>query len=154
MKENTENQICIPSNKTIMDKCMVFNAFFERFPFLIQIVHFENEPNYCREIWGVLDIEQETPHRHTHSHTSKHIYTPPLPFLCFDLFFFSESFHLTNSTPCLTMSFKILTDQHSRSISNPFYLNDKKYICSKKIQKKTVLETFWIFYDKHPLWVK
>ena len=77
MKENTENQICIPSNKTIMDKCMIFNAFFERFPFLIQIVHFENEPNYCREILGVLDIEQETPHRHTHSHTSKHIYTPP-----------------------------------------------------------------------------
>ena len=58
MKENTENQICIPSNKTIMDKCMVFNATFEKFPFQIQIVHFENEPNYLREILGVLDIEQ------------------------------------------------------------------------------------------------
>ena len=41
-----------------MDKCMVFNASFERFPFQIQIVHFENEPNYLREILGVLDIEQ------------------------------------------------------------------------------------------------
>ena len=58
MKENTENQICIPSNKTTMDKCMVLNASFERFPLQIQIVHFENEPNYLREILGVLDIEQ------------------------------------------------------------------------------------------------